>query len=119
LLSFSAESFVFQITIQKCKAEDIENYNFAGCFDGCGTWPLTLREERRLRAFENRVPTRISGAKRSEVTEKWRRLHTKEHYALHSSPNIRVIKSGRLKWAGRVARMGDGRGAYRIIVRKT
>jgi hypothetical protein len=59
------------------------------------------------------------GPKRDEVTGEWRRLHNKELYALYSSPNIiRVIKSRRLRWAGYVARMGERRGAYRILVGK-
>ena len=55
---------------------------------GCETWSLTLREECRLRVFENRVLRRIFGPKRDEVTGEWRRLHNKELYALYSSPNI-------------------------------
>jgi hypothetical protein len=62
---------------------------------------------------------RIFGPKRDEVPREWRRLHNKELYALYSSPNIiRVIKSRRLRWAGRVARMGERRGAYRDLVGK-
>jgi hypothetical protein len=65
---------------------------------GCESWSLTLREECRLRVFENKVLTRIFGPKRDEVTGEWRRLHNKELYALYSSPNIiRVIKSRRLR----------------------
>jgi hypothetical protein len=61
---------------------------------GSETWSLTLREECRLRVFENRVLRRIFGPKRGEVTGDWRRLHNKELYALYSSPNIIwVIKS--------------------------
>jgi len=63
---------------------------------GCETWPLTLRDERRLRVFENtrRVLRRISGPKRDEVTGEWRKLHNEEHNNLYSSPIIvRVIKS--------------------------
>jgi hypothetical protein len=74
---------------------------------GCESWSLTLREECRLRVFENKVLGRIFGPKRDEVREEWRRLHTKELHALYSLPNIiRVIKSRRLKWAGHVVRMG-------------
>jgi hypothetical protein len=83
----------------------------------CETWSLTLREEHRLRVFENRVLRRIFGPKRDEVTGEWRRLHNEELNNLYSSPTIiRVIKSRRMRWAGHVARMGDGRGAYRILV---
>jgi hypothetical protein len=61
---------------------------------GCETWSLTLREECRLRVFENRVLRRIFGPKRDEVTGEWRRLHNKELYALYSSPNIiQVVKT--------------------------
>jgi hypothetical protein len=76
-----------------------------------------LREECRLRVFENRVLRRICGPKRDEVTGEWRRLHNKELYALYSSPNIiRVIKPRTLRWAGHVARMVERRGAYRALV---
>jgi hypothetical protein len=81
---------------------------------GCETWSLTLREEQRLRVFENRVLRRIVWPKRDEATGKWRRLHNEELNDLYSSPNIiRVIKSKRMRWVGHVARMGEGRGAYR------
>jgi hypothetical protein len=66
-----------------------------------------LREECRLRVFENKVLRRIFGPKRDEVTREWRRLHNKELYAVYSSPDIiLVIKSRRLRWAGNVARTG-------------
>jgi hypothetical protein len=84
---------------------------------GCESWSLTLREEWRLRVFENKVLRRIFGPKRDEVTGEWRRLHNKELYALYSSPNIiRVIKSRRLRWAGHVARMGERRGSSSVLV---
>jgi hypothetical protein len=80
---------------------------------------MCLREECRLRVFENKVLRRIFGPKRDEVTWEWRRLHNKELYALYSSPNIIwVIKSRRLRWAGHVARMGERRCAYRALVGK-
>jgi hypothetical protein len=78
---------------------------------------LTLRDECRLRVFENKVLRRIFGSKREEVTGEWRRLHNKKLYALYSSPSIiLVIKLRRLRWAGHVAHMGDRRGAYRSLV---
>ena len=62
---------------------------------------------------------RIFGPKRDEVTGEWRRLHNKELYVMYSPPNIiRVIKSSRLIWEGHVARMGERRGAYRVLVGK-
>jgi len=75
---------------------------------GCETWSLILREERKLRVFENMVLRRIFGPRRDEVTGEWRRLHNKELNDLYSSPNIvRVIKSRRMRWAGHVAGMGE------------
>jgi len=85
---------------------------------GCETWALNLREERRLRVLENRVLI-IFGPKRDEVTGEWRKLHNEELNDLYCSLNvIRVIKSRRMKWAGHVARMGERRGVYRVLVRK-
>jgi hypothetical protein len=82
-------------------------------------WSLTLREEHRLRVFENRVLRKIFGPKRDEVTGEWRKLHNEELRHLYSSPNIiRIIKSRRMKWAGHVARMGEKRNSYRLLVGK-
>ena len=82
---------------------------------GCETWSLTLREEHRLRVFENKILRKIFGAKKDEITEEWRKLHNAELHALYSSPNkIRSIKSRRLRWAGHVARMEQSRNAYRV-----
>ena len=86
---------------------------------GCETWSLTLREECKLRVFENRVLRGIFGPNRDEVTGEWRRLHNEELNDLYCSPNIvRVIKSRRMRWAGHVARMGEERGVYRVLVGK-
>ena len=86
---------------------------------GCETWSLTLREERRLRVFENRVLRRVFGPKRDEVTGEWRKLHNEELRDLYSLPNIvRVVKSRRMRWAGHVARIGEGRGVHKVLVGK-
>jgi hypothetical protein len=78
---------------------------------GCGTWSLTLKEERRLRVFETKVLRRIFGSKRDEVTGEWRKLHNEELNHLYCSPTIvSVIKSRRMRWAGHVARVGERRG---------
>jgi hypothetical protein len=78
-----------------------------------------LGEEHRLRVFEKRVLRKIFGPKREE-DESWRKLHNDELHSLYSSPNIfRVIKSRKMRWAGHVARMGEGRGAYRVLVGRT
>ncbi|KAJ4435157.1 hypothetical protein ANN_23733 [Periplaneta americana] len=82
---------------------------------GCETWTLILREEQRLRVFEDKVLRKIFGAKRDEVTGEWRKLHNAELYAFYSSPDIiRNIESRRLRWAGHVARMGESRNAYSV-----
>jgi hypothetical protein len=85
----------------------------------CETWSLTLREERRLKVFENRVLMGVFGPKRDEVTGEWRKLHKEELNDLYSLPNIvRVVKSRRMRWAGHVARMGQDRDVHRVLVRK-
>jgi hypothetical protein len=84
---------------------------------GCGTWSLTVREEHKLRVSENRVLRRIFGPNREGVTGRWRKLHNEELHNLYSSPSIiRIIKSRRMRWAGDVARMGEKRNVYRLLV---
>jgi hypothetical protein len=86
---------------------------------GYETWSLTLQEEHRLRVFGNRMPRKVFGLKRDEVTGDWRKLHNDEPYNLYSSPNtIRMIKSRRMRWAGHAARMGETRNACKILVGK-
>jgi hypothetical protein len=76
-------------------------------------------EERRLRGSENRVLRRILGLKWDEVTGEWRKLLNEELNDLYGSPNIvRGIKSRRMRWAGHVAHMGEGRGVYRVLLGK-
>ncbi|KAJ4444527.1 hypothetical protein ANN_06321 [Periplaneta americana] len=93
----------------------VKHRSLAGLW--CETWTLTLREELRLRCLRIRFLGKIFGAKRDEVTGEWRKLHNAELYALYSSPDIiRNIKSRRLRWAGHIARMGESRNAYRVLV---
>jgi hypothetical protein len=86
---------------------------------GCEAWSLTLREEDRLRVFENRVLRGISGPKRDEVTGGWRKLHNEELHNLYSSPSIiRMIKSRRMRRTGHVAQVGEKKNEYKILVGK-
>jgi hypothetical protein len=95
----------------------IKNYNFPVDLYGCEAWSLTLRDERRLKVFENRVLRRAFGPRRDEVTGEWRKLHNEELNDLYSLPNIvRVVKSRRMRWAGHVARMREGRGVHSVLV---
>jgi hypothetical protein len=98
---------------------DEPRINFPGVLYGCETWSLILREEHRLRVFENRVLRSIFGWKRDGVTGEWRKLHNEELCDLYSSPSIiRIIKSKRMRWAGLITRMGEKRNAYRFLVGK-
>ena len=86
---------------------------------GCEAWSVTLREERRLRVFENGVLRRIFGSQRDKVTKECRKLHNEELNDIYRSPNIiRMIKSRRMRWAGHVACMGKRKGVYRVLVGK-
>jgi hypothetical protein len=78
-----------------------------------------LRDEHRLGVFEDRVLRRIFGPKREEVTGEWRKLHNEELHDLYSSPSIiRIMKARRMRWTAHVARMGEKRNAYRLLVGK-
>ena len=80
---------------------------------GCETWSVTLKEERKLRVFRNRVLRKIFGCDRDEVTVEWRL-----HNDLASSAIIILVIKSRMRWAGHVARMGEREGAYRVLVGK-
>ena len=80
---------------------------------------LTLREEHRLRVFENRLLRRILGSKRDGIIGEWRKLHNEELNDLYSSPNIMLlIKSGRMRLAGHVVRMEEKRGVHNVLMGK-
>jgi hypothetical protein len=84
---------------------------------GCETWSVALKVEHRRRVFENRALRKIFGPERDGITREWRRLHNKELCYLYSSSNIiRMNKTGRLKWTEHFARLGERRGAYRVLV---
>ena len=86
---------------------------------GSEAWSLTLQDEKRFRAFENKVLRKIIGAKRDEETGEWRKLHNAELHQLYNSPDIiNVIKSRRLRWAGHAARMDENRIAYKVLIGK-
>jgi hypothetical protein len=87
---------------------------------GCETWSLTSRKEHTPRVLESRVLRKIFGSKRDEITGEWRKLHNEELRDLYCSPYIiRVINSIRMGWAGHVARMGESKGAQRVLVGKS
>ena len=111
MLSFGAESLVFQFVTQKYTQIDIyRNMLLPVVLCGCETWSLTMKEERRLRVSENWV-MRIFGPKSGKVREAWRKFNNEELNDLYSSPNIiPVIKFGRMRWAGHVARCKQGFG---------
>ena len=86
---------------------------------GVKIWSLILREEHRLSVFRNRVPRRIFGPRRDGETGEWRELHKEELKDVYTSPNtFRVIKSRRMSWPVHVARMGERRGVYKVLVGK-
>ncbi|KAJ4425766.1 hypothetical protein ANN_27389 [Periplaneta americana] len=115
---YSVEKLLSSSLLSKClKVRIYKTVILPVVLYGCETWTLTLREEQRLRVFENTVLRKIFGAKRDEVTGEWRKLHNTELHALYTSPDIiRNIKSSRLRWAGHVARMGESKNAYRMLV---
>jgi hypothetical protein len=115
-IKYHVQQITIAHDIKKPKIKIYKTVILTAVLYGCETWSLTLREEHRLRVFENSVLRRIFGPKRKEDGS-WRKLHNDELHSLYSSPNtVRVIKRRRIRWAGHVARMAEGRGVYRILV---
>ena len=101
MLSFGADLLSASLLSKNTKIKIYRNIILPFVLYGCETWSLTLREERKLRVFENRVLRGIFGLKREEVTGEWRKLLNEELNDLYCSPNIvRVLKSRRMRWAG-------------------
>jgi len=114
LLPFGAESFVFRLLSKNLKIKIYRTIILPVVLYGCKTWSLTLREERKLRVFENMVLRRIFGPMSDEVTGGWRKLHNEVLNDLYPSPTIVwVVKSKRMRWAGHVARMVEERDCIR------
>jgi len=110
LLSTSLVSKNLTIKIHRTRVLPVVLY-------GCETWSLTLKEDRTLRVFENRVLRGIFGPKGDEVTGEWRKLHSDELNDMYCSPNIvQVIKSRIMGWVGHVARMGEKRNVCSVLV---
>jgi hypothetical protein len=118
LLPFASETLSSRLLSRNIKVKIYKTIILPVVLYGCETWYLTLREEHRLRVFENRVLRRIFRPERDEVTREWRKLHSEELNSLYCSPNITQIKSRRMRWAGHVARMGEERKVNRVLVEK-
>jgi hypothetical protein len=117
LLPFGSQPSVLPLLSRNVKVKIYNTVILPVVLYGCETWSVTLREEHRLRVFENTVLRRIFGPTRDEVTGEWRKLHNGELHILYTLPDIiRQIKSRRMRWAGHVTRMGEGRNVYMVLV---
>jgi hypothetical protein len=119
LLPFGPEFLFSRLLSRNVKVKIYKTIILPFVLCGCETWFLSLKEEHRLRMFENRVLRRIFGPKKEELTGDWGKLHSDELHILYSSQNIiRQIKSRRMRWAGHAARMGEERNVYRVLIGK-
>jgi hypothetical protein len=119
LLTFSPIVQSSHLLSKKHKNYNIQKLILPVVLYGCETWAQALRGEHRMRVFENMVLRRRFGPKRDEVTRGPRKLHNEELHNLYFTQSIiRIIKSRRMRWAGYVARVGERRNAYRILVEK-
>jgi hypothetical protein len=115
LTIIQSKIFVFPSCIKKLKIKICRTVILLVVLYGCETRSLTLREEHRLRVFENSVLRRIFGPKREEDGS-WRKLDDELHSPYSSSNIVRVFKSRNIRWVGYVTCMGEGRGVYRVSV---
>jgi hypothetical protein len=119
MLPFGPEPFVLSPALKNVKVRIYKTIILPVVLYGCETWSPTVREEHKLRVFESRVLRRIFGPKRDRVTGGWRKLHNEELHNLYFSPSIiKIIKSRGMRWVGHVARMGEKRNVYRLLVGK-
>jgi hypothetical protein len=103
LLQFNPRTFSLLVSVKNIKIKIYKTVILPVGLYECETWSLTLREENRLRVFENRVLRRIYGRLREEMSGGWRKLHNEEHQNLYSSPGIiRMVRPRRMRWAGHV-----------------
>jgi hypothetical protein len=110
MLPFGPEPFVLSPAVKYVKVRIYQTIILPVVLYGCETWSLTVREEHKLRVFENRVLRGIFGPKLDGVMGGWRKLYNEKLHNLYSSPSIiRIIKSRRMRWTGHVARMGEKR----------
>jgi hypothetical protein len=118
LLPFSPEPFVFSSAFKNLKIRIFETIILPVILYECETWSLELREEHRLRVFENRGLRKVFGPQRDEVTGGWRKLHNEELRDLYSLPSVIRIINSRIRWVGYVTRMGEKRNKYRLLLGK-
>jgi hypothetical protein len=119
MLPFGPETCVLSPAVKNVKVRIYKTIILFVVLYWCETWSLTLREEHKLRVFENMVLRRIFGPKRDQVMGGWRKLHNEELHNLYSLPSIiRIIKLRRMRWAGHVAQMGEKKNVYRLLAGK-
>jgi hypothetical protein len=119
LAIIQSKIFCLPVSYKKLKIKIYKSVIFPVVLYGSECSSLTSREEHRLRVFENRVLRRIFGPKREE-DRSCRKLHNDELHGLYSSTVIvKVVKSRRMRWAGHIVRMAEGRGVYVVLVGRT